>query len=66
MLNEYPKEFVDSVMKPLARNCPSSDIVYQATVIIPYVKGIPRNSDASGSISISESSSRLNIHTMRH
>jgi hypothetical protein len=40
MLNEYPKEFVDSVMKPPARNRPSSDTVYQGTVIILYVKGI--------------------------
>jgi hypothetical protein len=35
MLNEYPKLFADSVMKPLARNHPSSDTVYQCTVIIP-------------------------------
>jgi hypothetical protein len=40
MLNEHPKEFVDSVMKPSARNHPSSDTVYQSTVVIPYVKGI--------------------------
>jgi hypothetical protein len=39
MLNEYPKEFVESVMKPLATNRPSSDTIYQGTVIIPYVKG---------------------------
>jgi hypothetical protein len=39
MLNEYAKGFVDSVMKPSARNCPSSDTVYQGTVVIPYVKG---------------------------
>jgi hypothetical protein len=40
MLNEYPKEFVDSVMKPLVRNHPTSDTVYQGTVVIPYVKSI--------------------------
>jgi hypothetical protein len=40
MLNEYPKEFVVSVMKPSARNRLSSDTVYQGTVVIPYVKGI--------------------------
>jgi hypothetical protein len=40
MLNEYPQEFVDCVMKPLRGNHPSSDTVYQGTVIIPYVKGI--------------------------
>jgi predicted GIY-YIG superfamily endonuclease len=39
MLNEYPKEFTDSVMKSLTRNCPSSDTLYEGTVIIPYVKG---------------------------
>jgi hypothetical protein len=39
MLNEYPKEFVDSIMQPSTTNCPS-DIIYQGTVIIPYVKGI--------------------------
>jgi hypothetical protein len=39
MLNEYPKEFVDSVMKPSTRNPPSSDTTYQGTVIIPYVNG---------------------------
>jgi hypothetical protein len=39
MLNEYLKEFVDYVMKPSTRNCPSSDTIYQGTVIIPYVKG---------------------------
>jgi hypothetical protein len=39
MLNEYPKEFVDFVMKPLASNHPSSDAIYHGTVIISYVKG---------------------------
>jgi hypothetical protein len=36
MLNEYPKEFTDSVIKPSIRNRPSSDTIYQCTVIIPY------------------------------
>jgi hypothetical protein len=40
MLFEFPKEFVDSVMKPSVRNRPTSDTVYQGTVVIPYVKGI--------------------------
>jgi hypothetical protein len=40
MLNKYPKEFVDSVMKLSARNRPSSDTVYQDTVVIPDVKDI--------------------------
>jgi hypothetical protein len=39
VLNEYPKEFVDSVLKLSARKRPSSDTVYQATVDIPCVKG---------------------------
>jgi hypothetical protein len=40
MLNVYPKEFFDSVMKPSIRNCPSSDTAYQGTVVIPYAEGI--------------------------
>jgi hypothetical protein len=39
MLNEYPKKFVDSVMKQLPRNRPSSDTIFQDTVVIPYAKG---------------------------
>jgi hypothetical protein len=39
MLNEYPEDFVDSVMKPSTRNRPSSDQIYQGTLIILYVKG---------------------------
>jgi hypothetical protein len=39
MFNEYPQEFVDSIMKPSRSNCPS-DSMYQGMVIIPYVKGI--------------------------
>jgi hypothetical protein len=40
MLNEYTEEFVDSVMKPSTRNRPSSDKIYEGTVINPHVKGI--------------------------
>jgi hypothetical protein len=40
MLNEYPEEFVDSMMKPSRRNRPSLDTIYQGTFIIPHVKGI--------------------------
>jgi hypothetical protein len=40
MLIEYPQEFVDSVMKPSRSRRPSSHIIYQGTVIIPYIKGI--------------------------
>jgi hypothetical protein len=39
MLSGYPKEFVDSVMKPSARNRPLLDTVYQGNVVIPYAKG---------------------------
>jgi hypothetical protein len=80
MLSEYPKESVDSVMKPLARDRPSSDTAYQGTVIIPYVKGTSekcrpirnsfnlrtRNADPSGTASFSELSSRLNIGSVGH
>jgi hypothetical protein len=40
LFRSHPKEFVDSAMKPSARNRPSSDRVYLGTVIIPHVKGI--------------------------
>jgi hypothetical protein len=39
MLNGYPKEFIDSVMKPSTRNHPSSETKYRGTVIVLYVKG---------------------------
>jgi hypothetical protein len=39
MLNEYPKEFVHSIIKPSRSNRPSLDIIFWGTVIIPYVKG---------------------------
>jgi hypothetical protein len=38
MVNEYPKELVDSVMKPSARCRPSSERVCKGTVVILYVK----------------------------
>jgi hypothetical protein len=40
ILNEYPQEFTESIMKPSRNNHPSSDTIYQGTVIIPYVMGI--------------------------
>jgi hypothetical protein len=40
MLNGYAQGFVDSVKKPSRRNRPSSDTIYQGTVIIPYVRSI--------------------------
>jgi hypothetical protein len=48
MLNRYPKEFVDSVMKPSTKYHPSSDIIFQDTVIIPYGKGIPKKFRCTG------------------
>jgi hypothetical protein len=47
-------------MKPLTRDHPSSDTIFQDSVI-PYVKGI---SDALGTVSISGPFSKLNIHSM--
>jgi hypothetical protein len=66
MLSEYPRGFVDPVIKPSTRNLPTTDRVYQGTVVIPYVKGISRKSNASGTVSISETFSRLNIHSVGH
>jgi hypothetical protein len=40
MLNEYPQEFADSIMKPSRSKHPSSDKIYKGTVIIPYIKNI--------------------------
>jgi hypothetical protein len=39
MLNEYLKEFIDPVMKPSRSTRPSSNTVYQGSVIL-YAKGI--------------------------
>jgi hypothetical protein len=39
MLTEYPKESAGSVMKSSTRNRPSSNTIYQGTVVIPYVMG---------------------------
>jgi hypothetical protein len=39
ILNEYPKEFVHSLVKPLTRNHPSSDTI-QGHCHYPYVTGI--------------------------
>jgi hypothetical protein len=40
MVNEYPQEFADSIMKPSSSNRPSSDTIFQGTIIVPHVKGI--------------------------
>jgi hypothetical protein len=56
ILNEYPHEFVDCVMKPSRSNRPSSDTVYQGRVIILYVKGISSKLRRGGN--------RFNIRTI--
>jgi hypothetical protein len=48
MLNEYPQEFTDFVMKPLKRNHLSSDTIHQGMVIIPYIKGISKKFRCTG------------------
>jgi hypothetical protein len=40
MLNEYPQETTDSIMKPSRNNHPSADIIYQGMLIVLYVKSI--------------------------
>jgi hypothetical protein len=40
MINEYPQDFIDSIMKPSRSNRPSSDTIYQGTVINIFSKGI--------------------------
>jgi hypothetical protein len=66
MLNEYPKEFVDSVTKLSIRNRPTSDTAYQGMALSSscMLRAFPRNSGALGTISVSEQSSRLDIHSM--
>jgi hypothetical protein len=53
MLNEYLKEFVDSVMKLSRSSRPSSGKIHQGTIRILYVRVSPRNSDALETVSIS-------------
>jgi hypothetical protein len=62
MPSEYPKEFIDSVLKPPSRNHPSSDKTYQGTAVIPYVKGIAEKFRRIETGPNSEQSSKLNIH----
>jgi hypothetical protein len=40
MLNEYPQEFTDSIIKPSRSNHSFSDTIYQDTVLILYYKSI--------------------------
>jgi hypothetical protein len=66
MLDEYPKEFVHSIMKSSTRNRPSSDTEKKGTVTILMLWVFPRNSDAMGTVSISGSFSKLNVHSVGH
>jgi hypothetical protein len=56
ILNEYPQEFIDSITKLERSNRPSSDTIYQSTVIIPYVRGISENFRCIGN--------RFNVRTI--
>jgi hypothetical protein len=40
MLNKYPQEFIDSIMKCSKSSHPYSDKIYQGTIIISYIKVI--------------------------
>jgi hypothetical protein len=53
MHNEYAKEIVDSIIKPSRSSNPSSDTVYQGTVINTYVKGISKKFRRFGNRSMS-------------
>jgi hypothetical protein len=62
MLNEYPKEFVDSVMKPSKSSHPSSDTIYQGTILFHMLRVFMRNSDALETVSMSGPFSKLSAH----
>jgi hypothetical protein len=47
MLNEYPQEFIDSIMKSYRSNCPSSQY-NRAWSNIPYVRGISEKFRCTG------------------
>jgi hypothetical protein len=67
ILNKYPQEFVDSIMKPARSNCPSSDTIYHSMVIIiPYVKGISEKFRCIGNHFNVRNISKLNIHSVGH
>jgi hypothetical protein len=51
-------------MKPARSNHPSSDTIYHGMVIIPHVEVFLKNSDALGTVSMSDPFSKLNIHSM--
>jgi hypothetical protein len=39
IINEYPQEFADSIIKPSRSNHPPSDTIYHST-LIPYIQCI--------------------------
>jgi hypothetical protein len=64
MLNGYPQEFVDSIMKPSRSERPPSYTIHQGTVIIPYIKDISRNSNSLETVSMSGPFSEVNMNSM--
>jgi hypothetical protein len=66
MFSEYPKELVDSVMKPLQEIVPLDTQYTRALSSSRMVRTFPKNSDSSATVSVSEPSSRLNIHSVGH
>jgi hypothetical protein len=66
MLNEYPQEFTDFMMKPSRSNRPFSVTIYKAMPLTHMLGVSPKNSSALETVSISGSFSKLNIHYVGH
>jgi hypothetical protein len=66
IFNEYPQEFVDLIAKSSRRNRPSSDIIYKGMVISNMLMLFLKNSDALGTVPMSEPYANLNIHFVGH
>jgi hypothetical protein len=66
ILNKYPQVFVDAVIKPLKSNHPSSDTIYQDTIITPYVTGISEKSRYTGNHFNVRNFFKTNIHFVGH
>jgi hypothetical protein len=63
--NEYPQEFVDTIMKPRGSNCPSDK--YSMAWSLSHMLGyFQKNSDVLGTASMLGSFSKLNIHCVGH
>jgi hypothetical protein len=65
MLNVYPKEFVDSDMKPSTRYHPFSETITRVLTSL-MLRLFPRNSDVLGTVSISRPFSEQNTHSVGH